>query len=283
MLSQFDREPATNTDCLDLVDSAYGREPLFYYCRSTTSEASKVYLAIIGDSHADTAYPGFSEELGRKGLETVLFANSGCASYVGGGRGKDLADVEKCQDMIEDIFRVLESLPNIKAVMIVSRGPKAMYARGFGNVDDPNLSPVKYRKYFFEPESYNPVNEFFDAVERTLQYFETRKIPIFYLLENPELGFSPKACVERPFGIFEIKCQIEKREYRSRMEEYRTGIYEITGRYSNVSVLDPEDLFCDEDNCFVVIDGKMMYADDDHLSVNGSAYQAKKFVEQLEN
>ena len=42
-------------------------------------------------------------------------------------------------------------------------------------------------------------------------------------------------------------------------------------------ILDPENLYCDGTYCYVMRNGKMLYADDDHHSVDGAIEQAKYF------
>jgi len=40
----------------------------------------------------------------------------------------------------------------------------------------------------------------------------------------------------------------------------------------DLHVVDPMDVLCDAKECHAMIDGVLMYRDDDHLSINGSKY-----------
>jgi len=85
---QFIREPAINDKCEAVSEQLLDSPRTFDYCKSTTESITDNYVAIIGDSHAHVLYPGFSEELKKKEYGTVLLANSGCASLLGGARKK---------------------------------------------------------------------------------------------------------------------------------------------------------------------------------------------------
>jgi hypothetical protein len=102
-------------------------------------------------------------------------------------------------------------------------------------------------------------------------------------LENPELGFSPKNCANRPFNIFKNECKIKYEEYKNRTFEYKNKIREIVNNYKNIRVIDPENAFCDDQYCYAMKDEKMLYVDDDHLSINGSELQAKYLINKVLN
>ncbi|MBD3807648.1 MAG: hypothetical protein IE880_02905, partial [Epsilonproteobacteria bacterium] len=76
-------------------------------------------------------------------------------------------------------------------------------------------------------------------------------------------------------------CKIEVKAFDTRMDEYKKRIQKIAAKYSNVVVLDTKDTFCDSKFCYAVKNDKMLYADDDHLSVDGSNYQAKYFINRI--
>ena len=84
---QFIRTPAKNRLGVNLVTKVLGYKPINDYIKSTSSDLNKSYVVIFGDSHAHTSYPGFAQELKKRGLETILIANSSCPPYIGGGNG----------------------------------------------------------------------------------------------------------------------------------------------------------------------------------------------------
>ena len=280
---QFIRTPAQNQTGILLITKILGHKPSNDYIKATSDDLSKKFIAIIGDSHAHTAYPGFAEGFKRKGYEAILLANSSCPPYIGGTMGKNMADVQKCEKKILDIHTIINGIPNLKKVIFVTRGPVYMYDIGYGVVDSGG-KPLNYhfKDFFINKTKYNQKEKFFDVLKNTFnKYDKNNKFDFYYLLENPELGFSPKNCRERPFSLFSSECKLSYEDYIDRAGEYRNKIKEISPKYSHVGILDPKDLYCNDKYCFVIKDDKMLYADDDHHSIDGSVIQAKYFIDKM--
>jgi hypothetical protein len=62
---------------------------------------------------------------------------------------------------------------------------------------------------------------------------------------------------------------------------YRAANSIIEEISNDVIVVNPTDYFCESNECLVVKDGKALYFDDDHMSVNGAKIIAKGLVEIL--
>ena len=84
---QFIRTPAKNNIGMILSAKILGYKPNNDYIKSTSTNLSKKYIAIIGDSHAHTAYLGFKKLAKKYGYEALLLSNSSCPPYLGGGNG----------------------------------------------------------------------------------------------------------------------------------------------------------------------------------------------------
>lgn len=280
---QFIREDATNDRGIKMLSSLLGHKPYNNYIKATSMDLSKPFVAIIGDSHAHTSYPGFAYEFKKRGYESILIGNSSCPPYIGGAMGKNITEVQQCKQKIDDIYRALQKIPMLRKVIFITRGPVYMYDIGYGVVDSGG-KPLHYHfeEYFYHQVDYNQKLRFFDAVEQTFKYFSTLKdIHFYYMIENPELGFSPENCMERPLGILPSTCRIAYSKYLKRAGEYREKVYRLIQRYPSVTLLDPKDLYCDGSYCYPVKNGKMLYADDDHQSLDGSMEQAQYFMEHM--
>ena len=59
-------------------------------------------------------------------------------------------------------------------------------------------------------------------------------------------------------------------------------IYNVAKKFSNVKIFDISSLFCKNGKCSVKKDGKVLFQDQDHLSIEGSLYVAPFIAEQLE-
>jgi len=199
--------------------------------------------------------------------------------------GKNLKDIKQCQKKIDDIYRFIETMPNLKKVILITRGPVYMYGIGYGIVDGGNKQPYsgsKFIEYFTSKNTWKQKDKFFKVIDNTFSFYgKNKNFKFYYLLENPELGFSPKNCMMRPFNVFPSECKITYVSYMVRAGEYRNRIKEISRKYPNITLLDPKDLYCDDVYCYAVKDGKMLYADDDHHSTDGSIMQAKYFMRNI--
>ncbi len=280
---QFIRTPGKNKLGLSIVSKILGYEPTNNYVKATSDDLSKKFVLILGDSHAHTSYPGFAKEFMKMGYEVLLLANSSCPPYVSGAMGKDFSDVIKCKNKIKNFRTVINGIPGLEKVLFITRGPCYIYDIGYGVVDGGEKpSNYHFEEFFINSTAYNQKEKFFEVVERTFkQYNDNNKFDFYYLLEDPELGFSPKNCMERPFGLFPTQCKINYKDYMARAGEYRRMILKFAEKYQNIHILDPKNLYCDGSYCYAVKGNKMLYADDDHHSVDGSYLQAEYFIKEI--
>ncbi len=275
---QFIRTPAQNDLGVSLTTKVLGYKPTNDYIKSTSDDMTKKYILVIGDSHAHTSYHGFEIESKKYGFETILLANSSCPTYLGGAMGKNIDDLNQCKKKIDTIYELINSKLDIEKVILTTR-MGYIYNMGFGVVDGGGKSWNYYYEDFFKNKNdYNQKENFFDVVEKTFLYFENnKKVKFYYLMENPELGFSPKNCLIRPFDLFPNNCRLTLDSYLNRAGEYRSFIYKLSQKYRNTNILDPKDMYCDDKYCYAIKENKMLYADDDHHSIDGSLRQARYF------
>jgi len=195
--------------------------------------------------------------------------------------GKNMKDLNKCKKKINTIYKLIHSKLDIQKVILVTRFGY-MYDMGFGLIDGGGKPyGYHYEDFFKNKQNYNQKEIFFDVVEKTFLYFNNKRFDFYYLMGNPELGFSPKSCMVRPFNLFKNNCKLPLNFYLSRASEYRNFIHKLSLKYKNINILDPKDLYCDNKYCYAIKDGEMLYADDDHHSVVGSLKQAKYFIDKL--
>lgn len=280
---QFIRTPAQNDLGISLFIKVLGYKPANNYIKSTSDDITKRYVLVIGDSHAHTSYFGFAEEMKKYDYETILLANSSCPSYVDGAMGKNINDLNQCKKKIDATYELINSKLDIQKVIFTTR-MGYMYDIGFGVVDDGGKPwNYHYEDFFKNKNDYNQKEKFFDVVEKTFKYFEyNQKVKFYYLMENPELGFSPKNCMIRPFDLFPNNCRLPLESYLNRSGEYRNFIYDLSKKYKNINILDPKNMYCDDKYCYAIKDGKMLYADDHH-SMDGSLEQARYFIKRVIN
>jgi peptidoglycan/LPS O-acetylase OafA/YrhL len=277
---QMKREAPTDGACLEYVNRAFSTV-LFNYCRSKNLGSLR-WIAIVGDSHAHVLFPGFSEEFGKRGFGTILLANSSCPPLLGTATGKTPAERELCSRKIEQILNVVAGEKKIERVLFATRGPVYITGNGFGAAGradtDQNVRPTIESEY---TESSRDL--YFNGLDRTVNYILKSNKKLDYFLENPEMGVLPKDCIGRPatFRRDRIKCEINFNVYHARMADYRSLVLRIKQKYPSLKILDPEPLFCNTKVCNGIRDNKLLFADGDHLSVEGSKYIANRLTLQF--
>ena len=71
---------------------------------------------------------------------------------------------------------------------------------------------------------------------------------------------------------------------RKEWEERQKYISERKNEISDeVTIINPSDLFCDENSCYVVRDGVALYFDNHHMSVAGASLVAEEVIERVTN
>jgi len=275
-IKQTIREPARDDICPKLFPN--GEAPT--YCKSKNLMASNTKIAIIGDSHAHVLFPGLAELAKAKGYGTVLLANSGCPPLLGAVTGSDKIRIKKCSRNIRTILNFVRNDENIKVVIIVSRGPIYIEGKGFGTAEE-----GQGRRILSE-EKGNMIEAkvvFESGLIKSIDSLQARGKKVAYFLQPPELGVEVMDCVGRPLSILGKKqpCGAGYHIYRDRMREYREIIARVKSLRPSLIVIDVERLFCGTKQCYGMIDNKLLYADDDHLSVLGSRLVAPAIMKAI--
>lgn len=255
------RLPAVDESCKNYINSQF---PLFSYCRyNKVGDGGTV--AIIGDSHAHAAFPGITKRLEQKGINTVLLASSGCLPFFGTEFGFSKKEKANCKKQIVSIIDIIKFKEDISKVFIFTRGPIYMTGKEFGNISssyDENNPPI-------------PQHKFFDGLQKTINVLKSANKKVFYVTENPELYYSPEICLARPFRLNKKNCDVELSAVTERQRDYLAGFQNM----NNVNIINSLSVFCPNSLCKAFDEnGVLLYADDDHLSVEGSIFQANTLL-----
>jgi hypothetical protein len=240
------------------------------YCRYTAGAGAKT-IALIGDSHAHALYPGLAEVLGERGVETLLLANSGCPSFLGVRTGYGVRGEEKCAERSRTIIEFLEGRPEIRSVVIATRGPLYMTGAGYG----PREAHLRLPLSAVDPAWRGlPSNELFSvALHATVHELRQVGKSVFYVVDVPELRDFPRNCLGRPiFFTADGQCDQSVSAALERAGEYRARVFAI----ADLTPLDTMPILCPAGECKIIEGGKVLYADTTHLSVEGSRYVARR-------
>ena len=279
---EFTRTPATDKLCDQVVKLKIEGDRQFDYCRADNIESKKI-IAIIGDSHAHAIYPGISKVANDNGYGSILLANSSCPTLIGFEWGGNEKEIATCKRKISQIMSVINSSDKIDKVVVVTRGPTYIHGEVEGE-----FSIKSVNKSFLQKRNNRQTYENYEkGLKKTLsELSQSNHInSVFYFLENPELDFLPKEVLIRPFdgwGLSSRDSVMDKNLYLKRMSKYRLAVNRAI-KGLGVTVIDPIDYMCDSAQCFSYKDSNFLFADDDHFSVFGSNYVAKKMKDILFN
>ena len=239
-------------------------------------------VLLIGDSHAQAIFGGFSELFKKHNTRLQLRAGAACPPFY------DLTvqhtgHAEECKDVMNGFLDEAIKDNAIKTVILTSRGPLYLTGQGFGDGDAIFL---KIKSKFAKAKSEDDFTDVFvDAMTRTLNMLTKANKKIIFIVDAPEMGFAPETCVDvRPFKLIDNKktiCGIPKNVFDKRNANYLSIIAAQTQAFPQVKFLYPSKYLCDDQFCYAKKDGIIFYRDDDHLSYEGGLRMGQLFENDI--
>jgi hypothetical protein len=258
------------------------------YCRINRDERPSI--VVLGDSHSVSLYPGLVEVLAQTSNPptVAVLGGSACVGF------RDVSSYQRntpegdriCRNLINQALDVAKS-PSVKTVLIVSRGPLYISGKGFAP-DDFADERWHDRIITYPPRpqltSYAEIWEL--AMGSTLTELTAAVKRVIFVLDNPELGFDLKTCVDvRPFRIspkVRYPCAVSRQAFDERNREYRALVTKVLRKFPQVVLVDAAKPFCDDKWCWAMRDGKLLYHDDEHVSLDGARLIAREIIPYLE-
>jgi len=252
----------------------FARDPKFAYCRFDDQGFDKT-VAIIGDSHGHVLFPGMVKIARKRGYNTVLLANSACPTLPGFEWSNKKISVENCQGSISQIFKLINTNKNIEKIIITTRGPSYIHGETPRPFTADNVQATL--ENFRDKERYNYESFGKGLVAAAQKLSHMGKGSIFYMLENPELDFSPADSLPRPFVRSQSKF-VSRKLYDIRMEKYNETV--TNAAKNRMTVLNPRNAMCDDTKCHF-FKKRLLYSDDDHFSEYGGYYILSHFEDRI--
>lgn len=243
------------------------------YCAK--SKAAEPTILLLGDSHSNNLYPGIAEVM--KGSEDVVlnFARGGCMPSIDSKESSN-----PCTAQNNRAIKFVEQHTSVQTIIIASRGP--LYLTGNG------LNEPEFKNTLSSSELLEMREAFSIGLSATIRRFLPMNRKIILILDVPELGFNPKSCVNtRPLRLTESgvrqPCAISRQAYDERNRDYRALVTSVLKDFPAVQMFDAAAQLCDTQWCWATKDGHILYRDDDHLSVQGSLYVARRLAQLIKN
>jgi peptidoglycan/LPS O-acetylase OafA/YrhL len=211
-------------------------------------------IAVVGDSHAFSAYWGISKAYANSHVIRLL-GQGGCAPLMNAG---SFGSYFSCEKNMNSQLLWISKNSNIKTVFIIQRN-RALTSDA-------------------ERSSYA------DSMKQTFDLLLASNKKVIYVYSVPELNFEPRLCVgSLPLGRKNPvdSCTYPLARELHRQSSFRKTILGVLSQYPSVDTFDPANILCKEGVCHAVIDDRVMYTDTNHLSESGSYLQGLEIKKQL--
>lgn len=252
-------------------------------CHSTGPDPSVV---VIGDSHALTIYSALRERFRAKGQDIGLYGGSdGCPPLLNVVIQDQGGDFRNCLKKGTQAIRRIIADPNIREVIMTSRGPMYTTGLGFGDIESPQFGNWVLH---FEGEEQGATDNstvFSKGLTQTLDALLAAGKKVTFLHDVPELGFDIRSCFSfRPLSIASTNpynCSVSRADFEKRTSAFKAMVDKILAQRPEVKVINLSKALCDEKRCYGAKDGALFYIDDDHLSHRGSTYVVSQLWDEF--
>jgi len=146
---------------------------------------------------------------------------------------------------------------------------------------NPNIKTIILDAYWSNRKNETPKNTtLFSGLTKTIQNLHERHKKVIIVDDVPVFSFDAKQCkFIRPLSL-KNNCEEDKNYFGKKYQTY-VPAFEMLKKNSNVTLINTVTLFCDDKNCSMEKDGKLLYRDDQHLNIEGSRYIGKFIADEM--
>jgi hypothetical protein len=215
-------------------------------CLLGMQDPSHIDFVLWGDCHANIDIPAF-DEFGRRTKRTgIFFGAPACRPFL---TDKPITKDPICIEQIKQAAAYIQAHPSAE-LFIVSEWENLYKYTDYTEGSD-RFSPLA--PLLYETLSKLPSETKITILQRVQTFPETTFQTLFFKLAHGE---------EMPMGI-------PRNVWEEGLEPFNIGVLQAASSFHNVRVLNPSDMFCEGDACYIADDKGFYYADDSHLSEYG--------------
>lgn len=227
-------------------------------------EGDKGEVVVLGDSHAQQLFPAFEEINRDHNIKFINKTGSACffsedIFYMRQGK------IEyRCKKFLKKTIAWLkETSHSNRLVLIATRSLYYLSPVLISESDYPVDGVVKNGK-LIPAENDEALNAFFTSFESTLKSLSTAHMNVIYMAPLPELQVSTYRCA---FNSRKKECQTSRTLNLQYRQKFMAELNRLEREFVGFKVWDPFDKICDHEFCENIYEGKVLYRDDDHLSL----------------
>jgi peptidoglycan/LPS O-acetylase OafA/YrhL len=239
--------------------------------------ASTPSFIVWGDSHAQALAPAIDAAAKSENAIGYLANLGGCPPLLDVYRPEDPV----CIDFNHNVFRYIESHPEIETVILVGRWAISADGDRYKTEEGPAVTLVDVQSSAL-PGSNALLFE--NGLERTVQKLLELDRRVIIVSTVPEIGYDVPSAY---FILLRTGRDINKTlapstsEYLQRNAVVNDVLKKLRSRY-DLEIIDPAEALCDQNICDVVKDRLPLYRDAHHLSTFGALYIANMFTSIFE-
>ena len=278
-----------NFDTRILECSLYGKNTNNYCIRGADVTPNTV---LLGDSHAAILAKSIEKIYKKKNKSFAQLTYDGCPPALNLQIFK--AKNFKCELFYADALKYLKDNPNIKNVIIAARWPTLIDGERFNNQlggiesgDFHKVVPIISNQLLLDETKRKSIikSEISKYIKEIINL--DKKIILIYSI--PENGWNvPKTYARylKFYGEISNNLFIRETTFKKRTQESSLFLDELSkiDPQNKIIRVKPEDYFCNskvKKKCIAYYDGKILYFDDDHLSIFGSDFLIEKISNKI--
>jgi peptidoglycan/LPS O-acetylase OafA/YrhL len=231
----------------------YDNKDSISFMKATIVPGSKSKIALLGDSHAWSAYPGIAKRNAKFGISTLVMADGASRAPILGLDSQHDDDIEK-----ELIYKFNEWIDYL--------------------CHDVNMKQV-YIFHYWGYATAHP-DEFRRAIQSAADKLNAFGKNVLVVADIPTLPFDIRS--KAPTRPFQFKKNASATFMRSAEENEQQKKYlEILDSLKNLTIIkNTTEVFCPDGNCvFLSEDGLPLYVNNSHITPLGSDYLVEHLLE----
>lgn len=251
------------------------------FCLYTDSQKPPTAI-IIGDSHSNSLYYGLSQRLIQKKDGNLLNLGRGACIPFFDLQSKYVTGSDSCVNAMNSSLQYAVESESINTIFLLSRGITYITGKSF-HVMEHSWGGHIIHKIGDNTTDFPTIYQ--RAMGETLDRLEATHKEVVFVIDWPEIGFNPMDCSQVDLRRIHLgprnlvtKCVVSRSAVDDWNRLCRETIDPVLASHPNVKVFDATAAMCDESECFVMVDGKILYRDDNHFSLAGSHFIASSYL-----
>jgi peptidoglycan/LPS O-acetylase OafA/YrhL len=236
-------------------------------------------VALIGDSHAQMYDEALRSYYFQRGRQLVTTFRAGCRPFWNLDQHSPGYPPQGCPTQVNAALERIVADPAIETVIIVAQFQRL---RDLIHPEAARLpEPLRSRPSSDEARNLALLEL---AMRQTLDMLFAAGKQVIVFTNTPELDFPPTKCQQRPLRLHQPAmepCEMPRAEIDRLAAGHRQLLARVQADYPAMATFDPQAILCGESACRARVEGRLVYANIDHLNEFGAEVVIRGFAAQF--